>query len=194
MKTFYVTVLAMVLGASVCAAQVDKANPPELQFAETIVYNVDATSKVIDIRDATPKTYPQVGHLSLITFEAALRNWADKRFQVTGNSVNTLRITMSEGRITEILLPITKGIGGWFKKEEATKYEAALKLEIAIVDPNGQIVSKAEASAMASQSLLEGASRDKKERAMVELVNICLNNVDRELRTQLPQYMGQYIK
>lgn len=193
MKSFLIAALVLAVSTSVWAAD-DKVNPPELRFAETTLYKVDAIGLEVDNRDATVKAYPQVGHLSLFGFDAALKSWANQRFQLTGNSVNKLRITMREGRITEIILPITKGVAGWFKKEESLKYEAALSLEIAIVDPNGVVLTKAESSVLASQTLIEGTSQAKKEATWVQLVNTCFDNVDRELKSQLPQYMAQYIR
>lgn len=193
MKSFLIAALAVAVSTSVWAAD-EKANPPELRFAETTIYNVDAIGLELENRDATPKAYPQVGHLSLFGFDAALKSWANQRFQLTGNSVNKLRITMREGRITEIILPITKGVAGWFKKEESVKYEASLNLEIAIVDPNGVVLTKAESSVLASQTLIEGTSQEKKEATWVQLVNTCFDNVDREFKSQLPQYLAQYIR
>ncbi len=199
MKSFFFAALGVVLSASVAfgttaSAADSKVNPPELRFAETTLYRVDATTLAIENRDATPKVYPQVGHLSLFGFDTALKTWANQRFQINGNSVNTLRVTMREGRITETILPITKGIGGWFKKEESLKYEAALSLEIAIVDPAGNIITKAESSATASQTLIEGTKQSEKEATWVELVNRCFDAVDRELKSQFPQSMAQYIR
>jgi hypothetical protein len=193
MKAFFVAALTMVLSTSVWAAD-SKVNPPELRFAETTLYRVDGTALEIENRDSTPKAYPQVGHLSLFGFDTALKTWANQRFQLTGNSVNKLRVTMREGRITETILPITKGIGGWFKKEESLKYEAALSLEVAIVDPAGNLITKVDSSAMASQTLIEGTKQSEKEATWVELVNRCFDAVDRELKSQLPQYMGQYVR
>ncbi|MBL8628714.1 MAG: hypothetical protein JNM81_03730 [Rhodospirillaceae bacterium] len=198
MKKFFIAALALALGTATLGpsawAADDKAPPPTLKFAETTLYRVDATNFAVDNRDATPKTYPQVGHLAAFGFDAALKSWAAQRFQLTGGSVNTLRITMKEGRVTEIILPITKGIAGWFKKEESVKYEAALSLEVAIVDPAGNVLTKAESSAMATQTLIEGTKQSEKEATWVQLINRCFDSVDRELKSQLPQYMAQYIR
>gem|GEM_PF-4125521 len=165
----------------------------QARFADATMYKVDATSLDVVIKDQTPREYPQVGHLSPTTFEQALRQWVGQRFQLTGNSVNTLRVTMSEGRITEKILPIQKGIRGWFKKEEAVAYDGALSLEIAVVDPNGTILSKAEASAMIGRTLIEGATQADKQKTWAEMVTTAFDNADRELKQRLAEYMSRYI-
>jgi hypothetical protein len=196
MKALFVAVLAVVISSSLwmdVKAQNTPA-PSDLRFTETAVYRVDATSLELLNRDATPKAYPQVGHLLLTGFDMALKSWANNRFQLTGNSANHLRITMREGRITETILPITKGVAGWFKKEESLKYEAALDVEIAIVDPNGVVLTKTDTSVTASQTLIEGADVPEREATWMQLVNTCFNNLDRELKSQLPQNLAQYIR
>lgn len=157
-------------------------------------YQVDATSMSIVIEDQTPRQYPQVGHQSPVTYEQKLREWAAQRFQLTGNSVNALRITLREGRITERLLPIQKGIRGWFTKEESLAYDGALSLEIAIVDVNGAVLSKAEASATMTKTVIEGATTADREAVWLGIVNATFENVDRELRARLAEFMSRYIR
>jgi hypothetical protein len=179
--------------ALLCFVGVAQAQTTAARFADGTTYRVDATSLDIVIQDQTPKEYPQVGHQAPVTFEQTLRLWAAQRFQLTGNSVNALRITLKEGRITERILPIQKGIRGWFKKEEALAYDGALNFEIAIVDANGAVVSKAEASATVSRTLIEGATRPDREAAWADMVNTAFDNADRELKARLAEYMSRYI-
>jgi hypothetical protein len=178
--------LAVFLGLSVHAMA-------DVKFADATAYKVDATSLDVVINDQTSREYPQVGYLSPTTFEQALRQWVGQRFQLTGNSVNTLRVTMNEGRITEKILPIQKGIRGWFKKEESVAYDGALRLEIAIIDPNGAVLSKAEASSMVGRTLIEGATQDDKRKTWQEMVTTAFDNADRELKQRLAEYMSRYI-
>lgn len=193
MKRILIAAAALVLSASLCAAK-DEPAPPPLKFADMPAYQVAATSVEIDDQDHTPREYPQVGYLAPTTFADALDEWVAQRFQLTGGSVNKLRVTLREGRITEKILPITKGIRGWFKKEESVEYEALLNLEIAIVAPSGEVLSHADSSTWVSQTMLEGVTTAKKEAAWAQMVNAAFENVDRELKTRLTEYMGAYIK
>jgi hypothetical protein len=157
------------------------------------VYKVNATSLDIVVADRTPHEYPQVGHLAPTTFEQALRAWAAQRFQLTGGSVNTLRITLKEGRITERILPITTGIRGWFKKEESVAYDGVLSLEVAIVDPNGTVLTKAESTAQVGRTLIEGATSADKAATWAEMVKTAFDNADRELAARLRETMAEYV-
>jgi hypothetical protein len=185
--------LALAAGLAACAAPEQRFVAPPVRFADLTVYKVDATSLTVDIQDRTAREYPQVGHLSPTSFEQALRSWADQRFQLTGNSVNTLRITLREGRITEKLLPVEKGVRGMVTKDAATEYEAALNLEVAIIDPNGNVISRADGSTWVSRTLLEGTTTPQKQATWVEMINACFDNVDRELKGRYRDYMSRYI-
>src|SRR5690606_12018358 len=94
----------------------DNNELPELRLTDATVLGVDATALDVRIENRPAEEYPQVGHLSPLTFERALHAWAGKRFNLTGASVNTLRVTMRQGGIVEKLLPVKRGIIGWFKK------------------------------------------------------------------------------
>ncbi len=181
-----ITIVCLALSLSVSAIA-------QVRFADASAYKVDATSLSIVVEDQTPRDYPQVGHLAPTTFEQATRAWVAQRFQLTGNSVNSLRITLREGRITEKILPIEKGIRGWFKKEEAVAYEGALSVEIAIVDPAGSVLSKAEASAMMTRTLIEGATRADKEATWADMIGKSFESVDREIKARLMESMSRYI-
>ncbi|MDX2143170.1 MAG: hypothetical protein SFV19_07435 [Rhodospirillaceae bacterium] len=184
---------AVILAVGACAAPEQRIVAPPVRFADLTAYKTDATSIAIDIEDRTSREYPQVGHLAPTTFEQAVRTWADRRFQLTGNSVNTLRITLREGRVTEKLLPIEKGVRGMVKKEAATEYEAALSLEVAIVDANGNAIARADSATWVSRTLLEGTTTPQKEAAWVEMISTCFDNVDRELKGRYREYMSRYI-
>jgi hypothetical protein len=185
--------VGLMMGLSPMASAQQDAAKPQVRFSDMAAYKVDATSVEIVIHDQTPREYPQVGHLAPTTFEQALRGWVSQRFQLTGNSVNKLRVTLREGRITEKVLPIQKGVRGWFKKEEAVAYDGALSFEVAIVDANGSILSKAEATATVGRSLIEGATRADKELTWIDMVNTSFDNADREMKARLKEYMSRYI-
>jgi len=155
--------------------------------------SIDATA--VDIRSSAPSTeYPQVGHRSPVTFEEALNAWAKAHFVLTGNSVNTFRITMRQGTIVEKLLPIKRGIAGWFKKEQATEYEGNLEVEVAVVDPNGQILGTTSGKANLTRTMPEGSTDEKKQVVWGEMVKEAFDNLDKELLPNIRQYMGAYAR
>ncbi|MBY0510751.1 MAG: hypothetical protein K2P94_11455 [Rhodospirillaceae bacterium] len=185
----------MLLFAGTAAAQ-DAAGitPTKLEFANRQVLSVDATSLELKIGEIPPREYPHVNYRSHIRFEDGAREWAGQHFKLTGESVNTLRITIRKGDIVEKLLPVKKGIKGWFTKDQSAEYEATLDLEIAIVNPNGQVLTSAQGKASTTRTVPEGTTDADKQQVWTGLIIATFDNLDNELQPQLRSVMGQYIR
>jgi hypothetical protein len=166
---------------------------PEFKLSEMAPHQIDATAIDIRIEDASPKEYPEVGHRAAVTYEQATRQWAEQRFRLTGNSVNTLRVSLIEGRIVERILPIQKGVKGWFKKEQATEYRAALAITVALVDVGGKVIASADGKSWHTLTLVEGTTPPEKEAAWVEMISMTFENLDREFGAQLRRHFGEFV-
>ncbi len=167
---------------------------PTLLFANKNVLNVDATSLDLRIEDVPPREYPHVNYRSQVRIEDGAREWAASRFALTGNSVNTLRITIRKGDVVEKLLPVRKGIKGFFTKDQAAEYAAVLDLEIAIVDPNGKVLASANGNSKNTRTVTEGATDADKQQVWTGLVVASFDGLDAELQAQMRQVMAQYIR
>ena len=183
----------LVLAGALSALSAQSASPT-LLFANKTVLNVDATSLDLRIEDTPPREYPHMNYRSQVRIEDGARAWAASRFALTGNSVNTLRITIRKGDIVEKLLPVKKGIKGFFTKDQSAEYDATLDLEIAIVDPNGKVLSSANGNAKNTRTVIEGATEDEKQQVWSGLVVACFDGLDAELQAQMRQVMAQYIR
>lgn len=188
--------LGVVLLITTAAAAQDAAGvtPIKLEFANRQVLNVDATSLELKIGEPPPREYPHVNYRSHVRFEDGAREWAGQHFKLTGDSVNTLRITIRKGDIVEKLLPVKKGIKGWFTKDQSAEYEATLDLEIAIVNPNGQVLTSAAGKASTTRTVPEGTTDADKQQVWTGLIIATFDNLDSELQPQLRNVMGQYIR
>jgi hypothetical protein len=166
----------------------------KLQFANTTVLNVDATALELKLGEIPPREYPHVNYRSQVRFEDGAREWAGQHFKLTGNSVNTLRITIQKGDIVEKLLPIKKGIKGWFTKDQSAEYVATLELEVAIVDPTGRVLTTASGKATTGRTVPEGTTEADKQQVWTGLIISCFDNLDNELQPQVRTVMAQYIR
>jgi hypothetical protein len=184
-----VTAVLLTAGASARAEA-----PSALQLADNTVIAVDASTRDVRITDASPREYPYVGYNAPMNYEKAVRDWAAQRFQLTGGSVNTLRITMREGSIVEKLLPVTTGISGWFKKEQGAEYRGTLDVVVEIVDPNGNTLVSADAKEWASESVREDAKQADRELAWISVIRTTFNNLDKELIPRMRQTMAAYLR
>ncbi len=168
--------------------------PNTLVFASKGVMNVDATSLDLQVTDIPPREYPHVNYRSQVRFEDAAREWAAARYTLTGNSVNKLRITIRKGDIVENLLPVKKGIKGWFTKDQSAEYVATLEVEVALIDPNGRVLTSASGKAGTSRTVTEGATEADKQQTWAGLIVASFDALDAELQPQLRQAMAQYVK
>ena len=104
-----------------------------------------------------------------------------------------MRITLKRGTITEKLLPISKGISGWFKKEQNAEYTGALEVGVEIVGPDGKTLAVADAKSWASETVREDATSTDREAAWMSVIKKTFDNMDQELIPRLRQTMVTYV-
>ncbi len=184
----------LLLAGAIHRLAVAQSAPPSLQFASKSILNVDATSLDLKIENVPPREYPHVNYRSEVRFEDGAREWAASRFMLTGNSVNALRLTVRKGDIVEKLLPVKKGIKGWFTKDQVAEYQAALEIEVAIVDPTGKVLSSASGNSTNTRTVPEGTTEAEKQQVWTGMIVAGFDALDAELQPQLRQAMGQFIR
>jgi hypothetical protein len=178
--------------AGTCVSQV-RAQAVALVFADTHALAVDATTLDIRNADTSPATYPYVTQQAPVPYDQAIRAWAAQRFMLTGGSVNTLRVTMRKGSITEKLLPVSHGISAWFKKEQGADYTGTLEVDVAIVDPNGKVLTSADGNSFATQSVREDATSADRQNAWLAIVKMTFDNLDNDLIPRMRDAMHEYV-
>ena len=167
--------------------------PVAMAFADSTIVPVDVTTIEVVNADTSPTTYPYVGSRAPIPYDQAMRAWAAQRFTATGASVNSMRVTLKRGAITEKLLPISKGISGWFKKEQNAEYTGALEVDVAIVGPDGKTIAVADGKSWASETVREDATSTDREAAWMSVIKKTFDNMDQELIPRLRQTMVTYV-
>ncbi len=187
-------VLAVGVFIAACSSSPPPEVPTDVSFASDTVLAADVTSMNVTVQNVPARDYPHVGHRSPVTFEQAARKWADARFNMTGNSVNALRIIVKEGDITESLLDVKTGFTGAFKKEQAAKYEARLEVALEILDPDGKVLTSGSAKSFNSQTVPEDATEADKQIVWVGMVKKAFDSLDQELIPQLRQGMSTYMR
>jgi hypothetical protein len=186
--------LVLGLGAASYQAAAEVVVTRTVRFADASSLSTDASGMTFEVRGRPPREYPHVGHRAPFTFEQAARDWAGQHFSLNGNSVNSLRITMREGDIVEKLLPVKKGIKGFFTKDQAAEYEGRIDLEIAVVDPNGRVLAQAEGKAWHTRTIAEGATEADKQAAWAEMIMKTFDDLDLELQPKIRSALAQYVR
>jgi len=166
---------------------------PVVRFADATSLSTDATSLSMYVENRPPREYPHVMYRAPFTYEQAARAWADAHFSLSGNSVNSLRITLKDGDITEKLLPRTRGIKGLFTKDQAAQYDAHLDIEVANVDPNGKVLASTDAKAWQAQTVTEGATEEDKRGIWADMIKTTFDNLDAELQPRIRTSLAGYV-
>jgi hypothetical protein len=194
-KLLVLSALSLVIGVGAVSTQAaaDIVVTRTVRFADASSLSTDASGMTFEVRNRPPREYPHVGHRAPFTFEQAARDWAAVHFSLNGSSVNTLRITMREGDVTEKLLPVKKGLQGLFTKDQAAEYEGRLDLEIAVVDPNGRVLAQAEGKAWHTRTVAEGATEADKQAIWAEMIKKTFDDLDLELQPKIRTAMAQYV-
>lgn len=187
------TLLSLSVTGLLLAAVPALAQPVALVFADKAVVNVDATNLDVRNLDSSPTTYPYMTQLAPVPYDQAIRAWAAQRFALTGGSVNTLRITLRQGSIVEKLLPVTRGIAGWFKKEQNAEYTGTLEVEIAIVDPSGRVVTSVDGRSWASETTREDATSTDRQNTLLSVVKKTIDNLDGDILPRMRDTMASYV-
>lgn len=159
-------------------------------FQDVTPIAIPANAMVVEMQKQPPKEYPHVGHRTPITMEQAVNMWASSHFQMTGAGENTLRVTVREADIIEKLLPVKKGIAGWFRKDQSAEYVATLEIVVALVDANGRQQGSAEAKTMQSTTVPEGTTEAEKQALWTEMMKKAFGNLDRELLPRARQMLA----
>ena len=187
-RIFAMLVALVAIGAAPSGIYAQSESPAMFQDVTPIA--IDANSMTVEIQNRAPAEYPHMAHRALMTLEQAVNLWAKSHFELTGAGENTLRITVREADIVEKLLPVKKGIAGWFRKDQSAEYTATLDLSVALIDANGQQQGSAEAKSLHSSTVSEGTTDAEKQALWMEMMKKMFENIDRELQPRIRQVMG----
>jgi hypothetical protein len=187
MKRLILSALAAVtLLATAPLTAFAQAQSPAL-FQDVAPTTIDANNMVVEMLKQPPNEYPHMAHRSPVSFEQAVNLWARSHFLLTGAGENTLRVTVREADIVEKLLPVKKGIAGWFRKDQSAEYTANLEISVALIDANGQQQGSAEAKTMHATTMPEGTTDTEKQALFLEMIKKAFANLDRELQPRIQQ-------
>ncbi|MCC6912266.1 MAG: hypothetical protein IT566_01080 [Rhodospirillaceae bacterium] len=190
MKRLFVSVLALAavaLGAPLTASAQDAISI----FQNVTPVALDANTMAVEVRKRPPAEYPHVGHRAPVPLEQAINMWAKSRFALTGAGENTLRVTVREADIVEKLLPVKKGIAGWFRKDQSAEYALNVDIAVELIDANGRQQGTASATTSNSTTVPEGTTDAEKQAVWAEMMKKAFDNLDRELLPRVQQTLAR---
>ncbi len=154
--------------------------------------NVASISVVQDYK--SPKTLPNVEHLSDITPAQAVKRWAGVRLTAAGHE-NTLEVDIKDASIVKTELPKQKtGIEGMLTNEQTEKYDGTVSVAIKIYNPQRILpIAHLDVTVQRSLTLPENAAPIDRERAYHRLTIDLVRALEPELDTNIHRYLGGYL-
>lgn len=164
--------LALLLLAAACTTSAPPAPPARSVDFSTfgpIVLDVAAVG-VVDARRPAPAGTVRVDDQLPLPPVEAVRLWAQQRLQTAGTA-GRVQVTIREASITEVELPRTGGVRGYFTTDQAQRYDGRIEVEVSGERTTGPTTVRgtAKASVTASSTVPEHISLADRERTLQDL-------------------------
>ncbi|MSO71049.1 MAG: hypothetical protein EXQ88_03425 [Alphaproteobacteria bacterium] len=166
---------------------------PSLDFTPRGQFTLDAAGIEVVSLYKPPLRAPNVEHEFPMSPEAAARRWAQDRLRATGTSRNRAVFTIEDAKVIETQLPRQQGLPGVLRDDQSERYDAALKVELAIL--NGEVkIARVFAEATASRSVPESITIEGRRLAWAELTAALMEQIDQTLEAEIRRSMPPHLR
>lgn len=152
-----------------------------------------ASAVTFDAVNTSSRQSPNVEHLAPISFRDAVSAWSARRFTANGVGDTRVTVTLEQGTITERALEVDDGVRGMLKREQATEYEARVKVAVRAIGPNGQVRAEAVAEAWQRRTLGENATFTDQQTLLYEMVEATVMAIDTQVLAEMQQRFANYL-
>jgi hypothetical protein len=168
--------------------------PPEVPKFPNIRFDGETPilleASQIDIRTLYQPT--DYDHLFPVPPLQALLNWAHDRLRASGHG-GSARFTITNASTSVKDLSTQGGISGTFTDQLSQQYDIALDVTLDILDTRGMVVRTVHVTASRTQSVLQSASPNDRERVRYELVKTLMASFDQQIDQQIRDNFGLYL-
>lgn len=186
---------AIAVGLAACTNTPPPPSYPDIRFTSTDPLPIRVLRVDIASDYKPPFTPPNVEHLMPVSPERMARQWALDRLQPLRAGTAVARYTILEAPVVETKLATKDGLKGKLTDEPSEKYEAMLRVRIALDDPARSYHGEVETVVRRSMTVQEGASLNDRERVWYDLVQKLALDFDaamaNNLRTYLPDALAR---
>lgn len=123
----------------------------------------------------------------------AAQNWARDRLRASGRGSGPARYSINNASATIKDLPIQGGISGTFTDQVSQQYDVALDVTLEILDPRGMAVRTVHVTVSRSQSVLQSATPNDRDKVRYELVKALMTAFDQQIEQQIRDNFGLYL-
>lgn len=160
---------------------------------------LDVAKIAVENTYVSPGGRPHVEHMLPKPPADMLQQWANQRLRTPstmGTTSGTARravVTIEQASIIEMALPVSGGIKGFFKTDQSERYEATLRVRVAIIDESGPLAS-ATAEAKRSRTVAEGTKDKERRDVWAQVANEALADLDARMETEMRVYLGPFLR
>lgn len=186
---------ALLLAVALVACGATPAPPPrfaDITFNQYPPFRL-AVSKVDVVQEyQSSNQRPNIENNFPVPPARIAERWAFDRLQHAGGPY-TARYVIREASAREVELPRTTGVRGWFTTDQAYRYDAAIVVELQIINAAGVREGQISAEARRSRTVAEDAALADREKLMhligEELARDLNAELDRNVRTHLARFV-----
>jgi hypothetical protein len=122
----------------------------------------------------------------------ALQNWARDRLRANGQG-GPARFTITNAAATVTDMPIQGGISGTLTDQVSQRYDIAIDVTLEILDNHGLALRSVHVTAARSQSVLQSATPNDRDKVRYDLVKSVMTDFDRQIEQQIRDNFGLYL-
>jgi hypothetical protein len=162
---------------------------PDLRYSHLKPIGLAVNSVEIKISYVSPKQIPNVEHKFPIAPTKAASNWLEDRIRAEGG-IDSLRATVTLGRVVEVELPRTPGFRGAFMVDQSERYDGELEIVLEIIDPNGKRRAMVSSRAVRSRSVAEDSTLSNREEIWFRMTEAMMNDLNEALEKQISKHFS----
>lgn len=177
-----------------CSTAPEKPIFPEITFAGEPKLTF-AASSVETIQEYQPSAQPP--HIELTVPQSPVlvaQRWARDRILLDNSQPYRVTVTIKNASVTEEDLKKTPGIKGSFTEDQVARFTVDVGMTVELRDARGFRIATATSSAKRSNTIGEKATLNDRDKLLYDLVKATMQDVDRELESNIRQYMPLYVR
>ncbi|MFV3073860.1 hypothetical protein [Niveispirillum fermenti] len=141
---------------------------------------LDVASIEVESPYVPPMKPPNVDHLIPLTPSDSVRLWATSRLKA-GGPQGRARVIIHDASVKEEDLDRTKGIRGWFTKDQSQKYAGKVQVEVVVEGTSRGYNGSVSATVARATTVAEDVTLAGREKTMLGLVRDLAADMDTEL-------------
>jgi hypothetical protein len=183
----------LAVAVSACQAPPDAPKYPAIRFTDgpPIRLNVGRIQVVEAYRP--PLAAPNVEHDFPVRPMAALAQWARDRLQAAGTD-GRAEVVIRDASVKEVDLKKSTGVRGALTTDQSERYDAAVEVEVRIIDGQNRERARASARAKRSRTVPEDITLIGREQVWYAMTVKIMKTIDEALRRQIDQSLTAYIE